>query len=251
MLQILREFDADDNGVADVDEALIVDVTDSRHLLLKKVCAEHCLIDLRFAHGPEAFQTAILELVPEAGYMVLDALVPAEGDESTVDVPTVNIRTRVHGMDLNFQSVITQRGVVDGAPFYKIPYPETIDYPQRRGEHRVTVPLDRGVEVRVHAHDDSIVTGEVRDLSPSGFSARIHSGDLSVFDAQEARATACEIDLPRYGTITAAIEICHVFPRQGRAVPRIGVCFVDLDPRTERQIEHSVARLDREQSRLR
>ena len=250
MLQLLTEFEAIDSGADNTDEGLSVDAIDDRHLLLKTVCTEHYLLDLRFAHGPEAYQTAILELVPEAGYLVLDALLPAAGDKFTGNLPTINVRTRVHGIDLKFHSVITQRGVVDGTPFYKVPYPEAIDYRQRRREHRVTVPLDKGIEVRFHSADGAIVIGEVRDLSPNGFSAQLPSGDPSIFEAEDLRVCACEIDLPRYGTMTAAIEICHVFPRHGRAAPRLGVRFLDLDPRMERRIERCVAALDRQQNRL-
>ena len=231
MLQLLTEFDVIDSGADHADEGLGVDAIDDRHLLLRKVCTEHYLLDLRFAHGPEAYQTAILELVPEAGYLVLDALLPTDGDEYTANVPAIKLRTRVHGIDLKFHSVITQRGVVDGTPFYKVPYPETVDYRQRRREHRVTVPLDKGVDVRIHARNGAIVTGEIRDLSPSGFSARIPRSDPSIFEAEDLRVGACEIDLPRYGTMTAAIEICHIFPAHGRAAPRLGVRFLDLDPR--------------------
>lgn len=251
MLQLLTEFDALEFDTDAGDDVPSVSVIDDRQLLLKKVCAEHYLLDLRFAHGPEAYQTAILELVPEAGYLVLDAMLPTDGDAYTADQPTIKVRTRINGIDLKFQSIISQRGVLDGTPFYKVPYPETIDYRQRRQEYRVTVPLDIGVNVRVHARDGTIVVGEVRDLSPNGFSAPIPIGDPSIFEDEDLRVGACEIDLPRYGALTAAIDICHVFPRRGRAVPRLGVRFLDLDPRSERRIERCVAGLDRQQNRLR
>ena len=251
MLQLLKSFDDIDQGPDTAHKPSVVDIIDRRHLILKSVFAAHCLLDVRFALGPQAYQTVIIELVPEAGYLVLDALTPPNGDAHTTNRPTINVRTQMRGIELKFQSVITQRGVVDGAPFYQIPYPEAIDYPQRREEYRVTGPFDKSVAVRIHARDGSIMAGEVRDLSPSGFLARIPNGDPSIFEAPETRSTVCEIDLPGHGTLAAAVEICHVFARRGRAPPRVGVCFIDLDLRTERQIEHCVAKLDRQQSRLR
>jgi flagellar brake protein len=250
MLQHLSDLEVI-HGRVTTGETPVINAADPRHLLLKTIFERHALLGLRFEQGTEAYQTAILELVPEAGYLVLDALTPLDGDERAAKLPGIRVRARLKGIDLKFASVIVQRGVVDGQPFYKVPYPVVIDYPQRRHEYRVTVPLDKQVEVRIHGDDGAAIHGEIRDLSASGFSARLLVGELGVFEAEDARNATCEIHLPGEGTISAAAEICHVFPSRGRAAPRVGVRFLDLEPRTERQIERWVARLDRERSRLR
>ena len=66
-----------------------------------------------------------------------------------------------------------------------------------------------------------------------------------------ASNASCEIELPGNGIVKAAIQICHIFPSRGRAAPEVGVCFLDLEPRSERQIERWVARLERKHNRLR
>lgn len=233
----------------------LVDSADLRHLLLKQVADSHCLLELRFDDDTGAYQTMIMELVPEHGYLVLDALVPGEGDARTATQPAVHVRTRLNGLDVRFSSRITQRGVEDGEPFYKVPYPVTVDYPQRRREHRVTVPIGKSVEVVFDGGGGRALTGEVRDLSPSGFSARITSGDVQRLqsDAGDGAAprSACELRLPDDETVQATVDVLHVFPGRGRAAPRLGVCFVALEPRDERRIERYVAELDREQTRTR
>ncbi|MCZ6893518.1 MAG: flagellar brake protein [Gammaproteobacteria bacterium] len=250
MLHRLSDLEVIDGAVT-VDEAPVIGHADARHILLKKVFERHCLLELRFKRDAEAYQTAIVELMPAAGYMVLDALTPHDGDEQAAALPGIRVRTRLNRMDLKFASVIVQRGIVDSLPFYKVPYPVVIDYPQRRSEHRVTVPLDRCVVVRIHGGDGAAIRGEVRDLCPSGFSARLLIGDVNVFQPDDARNATCEIELPGNGIVKAAIEICHIFPSRGRAAPRVGVRFLDLAPRSERQIERWVARLEREHNRLR
>ena len=250
MLHRLSDLEVIDGAVT-VDEAPVIGHADARHILLKKVFERHCLLELRFKRGAEAYQTAIVELMPAAGYMVLDALTPHDGDEQAAALPGIRVRTRLNRMDLKFASVIVQRGIVDSLAFYKVPYPVVIDYPQRRSEHRVTVPLDRCVVVRIHGGDGAAIRGEVRDLCPSGFSARLLIGEVNVFQPDDARNATCEIELPGNGIVKAAIEICHIFPSRRRAAPRVGVRFLDLDPRSERQIERWVARLEREHNRLR
>lgn len=232
----------------------LVESADLRHLLLKQVADAHCLLEVRFEEDGESFQSMIVELVPERGYLVLDALIPREGDERTAELPPVHVRTQLEGVEVRFASRITQRGVEGGEPFYKVPYPVTVDYPQRRREHRVTVPLGRAVEVVLEAGEGRTVAGEVRDLSPSGFSARITSGDVALLEApdgEEALRTTCELRLPGDESFTTTIDVRHVLPARGRAAPRIGACFVVLEPRAERRIERYVAEFDREHTRLR
>ena len=76
-------------------------------------------------------------------------------------------------------------------------------------------------------------------------------GIVNVFQADDASNASCEIEFPGNGIVKAATKICHIFPSHGRAASAVGVCFLDLEPRSERQIERWVARLEREHNRLR
>ena len=241
-----EEIDGDAQSAADA-----VDPRDSRHQTLSKIFESHCLLDLRFEHGTGAYQTAILELVPGAGYFVIDALTPADGNAQAASKPSVRLRTRLLGMEVKFSSRIIQRGSHNDLPYYKMLYPQSIEVPQRRREYRVTVPLDKGVAVRFYTREGACVRGEIRDLSPGGFSARLLSGDTGRIERDVGHQVVCEIDLPRHATVRASIEICHVFPSRGRSAPRVGARFIDIDARSERQLEHCVAELDRERARLR
>ena len=227
-----------------------VDPRDARHVLLQQICEGHCLLDVRFNLGAEAYQSAILELVPGAGYLVLDALTPANGNLTAATLPGIRARTRLHGMDLKFATRIIQHGSQSGLPYYKVRYPESVDFPQRRRDYRVAVPFDRGVLVRFHTRDGTLVRGEVRDLSASGFCARLLSGDTTKIAAESGQHELCEIDLPGYDTVRAVVEVCHLLPSRARSAPRVGARFIDLDSRAERQLERCVAELDRTRLRL-
>ncbi len=219
--------------------------------LLQQIFKRHCLLEVRIAGHEAAFQSAIIELVAEKNYFVLDALTPAEGNELTANRPAVTIKTRIDGMAVSFASRILARGGDATAPYYKAIYPDTLDYPQRRGDFRATVPLDNAVTVRFKASTGLSFSGDVRDLSPSGFSARVHDGEQHAFDDAAGVRGHCEIEFSDGQCIDATIEICHVFAAEGRAAPRVGACFVDLDARTERTLERYVASLERAQARLR
>ena len=211
----------------------------------------HCLLDLRFEQSTFACQSALIELVPDRGYLVLDDLNPAPPAKLLGGAPGVLVRTRLNGVDIGFQTHLVQRGESNGIPFFKAPYPLAIDYPQRRREYRVNVPLAKGIAITVADSGGRTLRGELRDLSPNGFAARVTRGDFATLEDADGWRGRCEIALTGADPLIAQVEICHVLPSQGRSAPRIGACFIDLDARTERRIERYVAELERQRVRLR
>jgi c-di-GMP-binding flagellar brake protein YcgR len=239
--------------VADADDTAThaVDLDDPRQTLLERVFAGHCLIDLRFESTAGAYQTTIIELVPEQAYMVLDGLVPLSGNALAADAPKISLTTHIDGMTISFSSAISACGGDIDSPYYKVPYPKKIGSSQRRREFRVKVPINRGINMRFNSSDGIQLAGEVRDLSANGFSSRLDHGELGRLADDALHQGHCEIAFPDGNNISATIEICHVVPGSGRVAPRIGALFVDLDARAERAIQRYVALLDREQARLR
>lgn len=246
-MALLAEFAGRANGRLPLP---VVDPRDARHQWLKRLYESRCLLSLRFAHDTATYQSAIIELVPERGYFVLDALVPEDGNAVARAQSPIHLRARLGGMDIRFASRITARGSQDGLPYYQASYPASIEQPQRRREFRVAIPFHRGIPLSLRTTDGTSLRGELRDLSPGGFCARLQSGDLARLATPGARRGDCLIELPD-GRLDAAVDICHVAPGRGRSAPRIGACFIDLDPATERRIEHSVANFERERQRAR
>ena len=240
----LRDFEARDRALTQSDLREIVDPRDSRHVLLKNIYEAHCLLDIRVDADNAAYQSAIIELVPDAGYLVIDTLTPAGGERLAAKPTGIHVRTRLQGIEIKFASDIVQSGSQAGLAYYKVRYPQAIEYPQRRRSSRVKVPLDRGVPVRFQTRDNSWVRGEVRDLSLHGFCARLLSGDVKNIEHECGQPTACEIDLPGHGTLRAVVEVRHMLPSRARSAPRVGALFLELDPSSARQLEHCVSELD-------
>lgn len=240
------------------DHALVVsgltdaiDPREARHLLLKKIYEAHCLLDIRLEADDAAYQSAVIELVPEAGYLVIDALTPAGGDALAARLPRVRARTLLQGIEIKFASRIVQRGSQAGLAYYKVRYPRDIEYPQRRSSLRVTVPFDRGVPVRFETRTKAWVRGEIRDLSAEGFCARLLSGDVKNIEHECGLCTACEIDLPGQGTLRVVVEVRHILPSRARSAPRVGARFIELDAGSEQQLAHCVSQFDQQRAQLR
>lgn len=224
---------------------------DARHLLLDRAHAERARFELRFPHDDEVYRTSILELVPAQGYIVIDGLLPVRGNERLPAAEAIEVNGSVGAIDIRFRVLVVARGGATEAPYFKAYYPDSIDYPQRRSEYRVTVPMSRRIEARLSDEDGAELIGEVRDLSASGFAATLREDAGDTLARFGTRTLDCVVSIDADTRIEARAVIRHVFPARGSRGPRIGVCFVDLAPRAERALEGHVARLDRERARLR
>ena len=224
---------------------------DPRHLLLQRVMQAHTLLNITVENEPETVLSALIELVPERGYLVLDAFKPALPATATANNPAIEVSTRLDGVALSFTTRITAQGELDGAAYYKAPYPDELDHAQRRREFRVTVPLAKGATLRAVDAVGAVLEGELRDLSPSGFSASISPEAFEQLERKTQWQGRCTLSMPGTAPFKGIMEICHRVPGTATAAPRIGARFLDLDPRTERRIERYVVELDREQARLR
>lgn len=235
---------------AESDETPASTASDSQiFLLLTRVCMQHSLLKICIGETDAAFTSAILEVVPEQRYLVLDELTPEHGHKRLLNEPNIRVSTLLDGLPLSFRTRVTQIGDTDGLPYYRVPFPSNVCYAQRRQEHRVPVPANRAMAVSFFINESTEIKGDLRDLSPSGFCARITTLNL---ESEFAGAIGfCRIGLSPTLELTVEAQLCHLDNAPGRQVPRIGVRFVEMTPETRRHIEQHVAELDRRQQRAR
>lgn len=233
----------------DTDSAPDVDQTDI-YILLKRAFEMRCLLTVCVGDERAPYTSAILEVVRDGRYLVLDELTPASGHARIRQEPRIEVRALVEGIEMRFESRVDQIGEQDGLPYYKVAFPQEIIYAQRRRQHRVTVPLSQGFEVLVGFADEQELRGELRDLSVGGLCARIRSGTIDPTHDRNALAS-CRILLPEDRMILSDIEILHIDAPPRPRVPRIGCRFIDPAPAVLRRIEQFCAELDRLHRRLR
>jgi|LNFM01.1.fsa_nt_gb c-di-GMP-binding flagellar brake protein YcgR len=220
------------------------------YVLLKRAYATHCLLTVYVGPEKTPFTSAILEVVRDQRYLVLDELTPAAGHARIQAEPRIEVRAIVEGIELRFESRVEQVGEQDGLPFYKVSFPAEVTYAQRRRQHRVAVPLSQGFEVNVVFSDERELRGELRDLSAGGLCARVRSGDIDAKTDRGALAM-CRLVLPDDRSIVTDIEILHIDAPPRPRVPRIGVQFVDPSPTVARRIAQFCAELERMQRKVR
>lgn len=218
--------------------------------VLRRLQDQRCLLTVTVGRNPDAYTSAILEVNHDGEYFVMDELVPRSGHERLADTKEIHVRARLDSLEVRFTSRVTRISVREGLPYYKVPFPADVDFPQRRQVHRVPVPLNTGLPVSVLMPDERIFAGELRDVSPEGIGIRVRTGVPDI-DRDRGSHAICEIRLPRGVEFVADIEVCHIdLPARGR-VPRIGARFVSLNGMQTRRLEQFCAALAREQRRLR
>ncbi len=219
-------------------------------VLLKRAYATHCLLTVYVGPEKTPFTSAILEVVRDQRYLVLDELTPPAGQALIKADPRIDVRAIVEGIELRFETRVQQIGEQDGLPYYKVAFPAEVVYAQRRRQHRVAVPLSQGYEVNLVFADEREIRGELRDLSVGGLCARLRSGEIDAGEDRGALAM-CRLMLPEDRSILADIELLHIDAPARPRVPRIGARFVDPSPTTARRIAQFCAELERIQRKVR
>ena len=219
-------------------------------ILLKRAFDSRCLLTVYTGPDRTPFTSAILEVVRDERYLVLDELTPTVGHALIARDPCIEVRALVEGIELRFETRVTQIGEQDGLPYYKVAFPAEVAYAQRRRQHRVTVPMSQGFEVIVTFADGEELRGELRDLSVGGLCARIRSGEIDP-DYDRNALASCRILLPGDRSIICDVELLHIDAPPRPRVPRIGLRFVDPSPSAARRLEQFCAELERMQVRVR
>jgi len=218
-------------------------------VLLRRLLEQRCLLTVQIGNSSDCYTSAILEVVLEDGYLVLDELTPSEGHDRLSIEPRIQIKARLDGIEVRFASSVTRINTQDGLPYYKVPFPKLIEYPQRRQSYRVPIPLHLGLPTNILLCDERVLNGELRDLSPEGLGMRVRLGVPDPTD--HGQLAICQIVVNKTLELVTDIELCHIDPPARGRVPRLGARFLRLRADQERRIEQFCAELAREQRRLR
>ncbi|MGH8595158.1 MAG: flagellar brake protein [Gammaproteobacteria bacterium] len=215
--------------------------------LLRRMLDQRCLLTVQIGAQPNYYTSAILEVVHEYEYVVLDELTPADGHHRLKTDSRIHVRAVLDGLDVRFSSRVTQINTQDGLPYYKVPFPAHIDYPQRRQAERVPIPLQLGLPTSILLPDDRVLSGELRDISPGGMGMRVRLG-VPIAATDCGHLAICQIIVDRDRDFVTDIEVCHIDrPVRGR-VPRLGGRFVHLHPDQASRIEAFCAELAQRRS---
>lgn len=225
-------------------------ITDSARIigLLVRTKENRALLSVMLPKSGKLYNTAILEIQPDAGYLILDELNPKSGHDQLLIGHQLRLYTRLKGVEMSFESRLESAGANTEGAFYRVTLPDILNYRQQRTHYRAKASAAQPVTVLFTRPDGTKLKGQLHDISVGGIGIRF-TGRIPPDIDTGARISNCVIELPSDEEIFCEIEVRFTsFPIHGDG-RMMGARFVHLSHVQQGAIARFVAALDREQQR--
>ncbi len=215
-------------------------------VLLKQLVEKRSLVSVKLKSYQQLFSSAILDVDNENNQFILDVLKP-ELDEDTLKLtPRLHIRGQLGGISMKFNSTVSEFGVEDEIPFYKLPFPKEIDYFQRRQAVRVRLSATNLVSVTFSLSDGQTLSGELEDISIGGLRAKFIENLPNSLSTNEALSCSFVLPPDKEESIKCNFQIRSIKREKNKYGPAfIGGEFVNMIKPLERQLERTIMILQR------
>lgn len=168
-----------------------------------------------------------IEARPDKGWIIIDNLVPEEGNNYIKKSESIRISYRVDNIGYNFKSAYIDHIQKDGYPALKIAYPQEIKTQQRRKFFRVEPPIEEPVNVTIKTNSavPLHIERDLRDLSEGGLSFAIKISESFHLDIKKGKELEeIHFTLPDYGPIKISGIIRGIFRSEGENL----ICGVEF-----------------------
>lgn len=217
---------------------------------LRQLQQNHDPLIITFNERNQRFQSYVIDVNRDKNLLILDELVPNDGERYLANGETFNVEAFHEGVRVAWtceQSVrITEH---EGARCYFSPMPLEVTYHQRRSAFRA--PLKQSELIKIELAGDKLrtaVPGHLLDISATGCKLRFPgniTGSLQAGQVYE-RFTA---RFP-FGAMTTAIEMRHVQYEDKVDTTFVGARFHRINGQEQRLVERFVYQLQREARRF-
>lgn len=167
----------------DDDTDYTVDKPDRIAGILKDLDHKLTLVSVRLdADGP-LYTSALVRLDPESKELYLDELNPARAHQHVVTGMSLRVFAALRGVAVRFSTTVTRIEQEQAGALYVCPYPDTLQYLQRRETFRVHIPMAQRPQIELRAPDwKDPVIGELADLSGQGMCIELTSETLDTLE---------------------------------------------------------------------
>lgn len=174
----------------------------------------HSFIEVKFPRIEQSFQSMILELHPDDGFLIVDEFYPAEGRQKLLEGDEAEITAQVPGIKLAFFSKLLLREITEGLPVYRMELPEEIGSTIRRRAFRVYVEREANLAIDLGPLDSgtgaSTLDAHIVNLSADGIKLSLR-GNVAKQLEKNRTIENCLIRLPNGIDIDANIELRNIY----------------------------------------
>lgn len=211
--------------------------------LLSEIEASSPLCTIQIDGAAEEYNSSILGIKPDKNLLILDELIPKEGNVALQNTKALKLSTFHKGIHLSFNLTEIEAGYSRGITYYKASLPQRIFYPQRRRSPRIEISSIDIAFTGVSERTGISVNGYLFDLSRGGAGidmpvnrARIQRGD---------RIKNCQISFEDY---VMDFDLSVRFVKQASlqsSKVQIGGFFENLSNKSQSKLSHFIASLER------
>ena len=215
--------------------------------ILRAMMKSSALVTAYFGNGKDFVVTALLDVNPEAGMLVLDSGSNPQLNERLLRSQRVSIVSSQDGVKVQFELSSIEATSFEGRLAFRALFPPNLLKLQRREYYRLPTPILNPLKCQLPAETGGVVETTIGDISLGGVSLigqppgiKLEPGKL--FDN-------CRIILPDVGTVNIGLLVRNSFPmtlRNGSVTRRTGCAFVDLPPNQEAMIQRYIIKLERD-----
>lgn len=214
--------------------------------LLDRLAKKHSLLTVVVPGHAERFTTSIVGV--NGLFVLLDELLPSSGHHLFVEVGTLEVSGKLDGIDFRFFAMLEDVDGQDGMITYRVHLPARLEYRQRRMDYRAHIPIAQTLRVLIDKGDESIIEGELYDLSQGGVGMILPGETPSL---QPHRWYECAFEMPDQSWLYCSIELCHArtIPSHDRHL--VGARFSRLSVVQSQLVGRCIGKLERELLRKR
>ncbi|MCQ4296390.1 flagellar brake protein [Pseudomonas stutzeri] len=204
-------------------------------------------LTLRFQERSQRFQSFLVEMNRETGWIALDELIPNDGERYLLQGEPLHIEGVYEGARIfwtNDQPV--HLGEIDGARCYWIPTPSTLTYHQRRNAYRAQLKETAVAAQLGGAAVRKALDGRLLDISATGCKLSLKGNFLGSLQTGQIYELAAKLPI---GSIQTEVELRHLAVDEKLDTSMCGLRFHRLSGLAQRQIERLVYQLQRDARR--
>ncbi|MDX1692639.1 MAG: flagellar regulator YcgR PilZN domain-containing protein [Ketobacteraceae bacterium] len=142
-------------------------IREKDYLRMFQLMRGHALLQLRLAGDSHRYQTVLLEVNADEGYLLIDQPFPHDGVLSGAFEQAVVLEYDHDGFTTRIRTVVSGRVDEDDDTYFRLAWPDTVEEAQRRDQFRLDVTRSWNREIDVSGIDNQRVSA-VMDLSATG-----------------------------------------------------------------------------------
>ena len=218
------------------------------HALLEHVQSSRALLSIKVPTATKIYNSMIMEIDAQHRWIAIDELHPEDGHKLFLAQRKLTVFGVYDGVDIRFDASLLETGKQSELDFYKIRFPATLKYFQRRSSYRVRLLRSSAIPVILMFAPGDYAKGDLYNISTGGMGIKFTRTIPRAPDPGQL-IPECEIRFPDGEKFICTLEARHMIHIKSNDQALLGARFTKLNTAQQRTINRFIATLEREARR--